>query len=208
MEGLAVPFEAITTGISNIFSGIGNILNYLNPFSDKFILKGVLDFLSNILSYINPFSDNFLLKGVLSFLSDMLSYINPFSDNFLGKKIISLLGDLLQYLFIPKEDHFTEIKTIIDEKFGFINQIKELAYSLFNVATTADDNTKIPPSFNITYKGVTVKIVDFSVIEPFRNTFHAIISAVLWVSYILRTFRRLPGIIGGFYVENDDGSIK
>lgn len=175
MEGLEIPFKTITTGISDIFNSIVSILSYLNPFDDNFILKDVINFLSNI-----------------------LSYINPFSDDFLGKKIISLLGDLLEYLFVPKEDHFSEIKTIIDEKFGFVNQITELVSMLTDFNRSSSTFSEVPPSFTITYMGVTVEIVDFSVIEPFRSTLHAIICACLWVPYLINLFRRIPAIIDGF----------
>lgn len=43
-----------------LFDFIINILDWLNPFSDNFILKKLWDFLKTIISYINPLDDNFL----------------------------------------------------------------------------------------------------------------------------------------------------
>lgn len=106
-DGIISPIKQIFEFLGKVLSGIPefftNILDYLNPFSDNFILKKIIDFLGLLVSYINPFSDNFILSDVIDFLGRLLSYINPFSDNFFGIKLIELLKNLLQTLFIPEE---------------------------------------------------------------------------------------------------------
>lgn len=77
--------------LKGVLEFLGNILDYINPFSDDFILKGVLDFLGSIINYINPFSENFILK-------DIISYINPFSDKFILKDVLEFLGNILDYI--------------------------------------------------------------------------------------------------------------
>lgn len=209
---MAIPFNAIAKGlefvgnvVNSIFTSLGDILDYINPLSDNFILKDVLDFLLELLSYINPFSDNFILIDVISFLSNILSYINPFNENFLGYKIIELFSNLLKYLFVPSQDHFSELEEIINSKFGIVNQVKELLDVLFNFNRTR--SVEQAPSFEITYMGTTVKIIDFSVLETFRGTFHAIVVFVLWGSYLLRLYKRLPGIIHGFDTSDSSNGV-
>lgn len=117
--------------LKGVISNIGSILEYINPFSDNFILKNIISGIANILSYINPFSDNFLLKGVMSSIVNILDYINPVSDNFLGKKIIDLLGNLLKRLFVPSDDYFSnlieEFKALLADKIPY-----EAYIQLFN----------------------------------------------------------------------------
>lgn len=108
MEGLAVPFNAIKEGLSSI-----------------------IEFFGTILDYLNPFSENFILLKLWNFLIDIISYINPFSDNFLGKKIVELFSDLLKFLFVPENNPFEDLKTKFDEKFAFVGQLKELVYKFF-----------------------------------------------------------------------------
>lgn len=190
------PFELLAQGVVGLFNTFSDVLNYLNPFSENFILKGVLDFLGNILSYINPFSDNFILKGVLEFLGNLVSYVNPFSENFLGRKLIELFSDLFKTLFIPKQDQFTEINNKFNEKFGFFEQVKELVVELFSFHSTASySENNSYPSWNITYQGTTVSIVDFSLFDKYRGTVHGIIIGTMYISFCWRLFRRLPGVI-------------
>lgn len=118
--------------LKGVIDVIGNILNYINPFSEDFLLKDVLDFLGNILSYINPFSENFILKDVIDFLGNILSYINPFSENFFGYTLIDLFGNLLNSLFVmtPEQEQAYEekensITDIIESKFGIFYFFQE-----------------------------------------------------------------------------------
>ena len=196
---MAIPFQGIAQGINlvgnvvnNICKSLDDIFNYINPLSDKFILKDVLTFFSNLLDHLNPFSENFILKDVLN----VLNYLNPFGVNFFGNKIIELFKKLFEDIFVPSYDHFSDFNQIFEEKFGFISQIKELVTQLFSFRDTVE--SEIPPSFNITYMGVTVSIIDFSILARFRTTLHAIICAVLWVPFLLRLLKRLPAIIDGF----------
>ena len=126
MEGLATPFEGIAQGIVTLGEHFSNVLSYLNPFSENFLLKDLLD-------WLNPTSENFILKKLWDFLTNIVSYLNPFHENFLGNKIAELIGNLLEDLFIPKQDHFGELNSKINEKFGFISQFKDLVYNFFGL---------------------------------------------------------------------------
>lgn len=198
---MEVPFNAIKEGIENIgkffqdlLNSIGSMLQWLNPFSDKFFLKGLLDFLGNALSYINPFDENFILKDVFKFLGDIISYINPFSENFFVYKLIELLQNLLEFLFVPKNNPFNELSSKFDTKFAFVNQIKDLFNSLLGFNNYGD---KVPV-FEMTWKGVTFAFIDFSMFLDYRLWLHGIILAIAWAIFIFKTYKKLPSIIGGF----------
>lgn len=198
---MEVPFNAIKESIENIgkffqdlLNSIGSMLQWLNPFSDKFFLKGLLDFLGNALSYINPFDENFILKDVFKFLGDIISYINPFSENFFVYKLIELLQNLLEFLFVPKNNPFNELSSKFDTKFAFVNQIKDLFNSLLGFNNYGD---KVPV-FEMTWKGVTFAFIDFSMFLDYRLWLHGIILAIAWAIFIFKTYKKLPSIIGGF----------
>lgn len=201
MEGLEVPFKAIQDGLDSIgkffedlLKNIGDMLSWLNPFSEDFFLKGLLDFLGNALSYINPFDENFILKDVFTFLGEIISYINPFSEKFFVYKLMELTQELLEFLFVPKTNPFDELWNKFNEKFPFINQIKDLANSLLGFNNYGDS----VPTFEMTWKGVTFAIIDFSLFLDYRLWLHGIILAISWFIFIRKTFNKLPGIIGGF----------
>lgn len=195
---LEVPFKAIQDGLNAIGQGIGKFLDWLNPFSEDFFLKGMFEFLGKALSYINPFDENFILKDVFSFLGEIISYINPFSENFFVYKLLELLWklliDLFNLLFVPAENPFDGLKVKFDEKFGFVNQIKDLFSGLLgfrNYGETA-------PSFNLSWKGVQFALIDFSMFLNYRLWLHGIILAIAWFVFIRKTFNKLPSIVGGF----------
>lgn len=171
MEGLAVPFNAIKEGLSSI-----------------------IEFFGTVLDYLNPFSDNFILLKLWNFLTDIVSYINPFSDNFLGKKIVELFSDLLKLLFIPENNPFEDLKSKFDEKFSFVGQIKVLINDLLGFNNYGE---KVP-EFNMTWSGVTFSLIDFSLFLNYRSWLHGIILAIAWFTFLFKTYKKLPSIIGGF----------
>ena len=170
--------DAITQGLS-----------YINPFHENFILK-------DLLNWLNPASEDFILKQLWEFLTNIVSYLNPFSENFFGLKLVEFIGDLLKDLFIPKEDHFTVLHNKLNSKLGFIGQLKELVFSLFPENSTYSNS--IPPNWTITYMGVTVEIIDWIAFEEYRGVFHGIIIFIMWASFLIRTYKRIPMIIYGY----------
>ena len=100
LEGLAVPFNAIKEGINSI-----------------------IEFFANLLDYLNPFSENFILLKLWNFLVEIISYINPFSENFFVYKLIELLSDLLKFLFVPENNPFDDLSSKFNEKFAFVEKL-------------------------------------------------------------------------------------
>ena len=152
--------------------------------------KNILDNVKQILTNIANLPKN-IANAIYNFFSDLLSGIITGLIN-LKDGIIQGLKDL----FIPSDNAFTDIKDIVNEKFGFISQIKELVSAFVNYSF-ADSDT--PPEFNINYKGKEISIIDWSLYAPYRMTVHFIIIAISYLSFIIRLYKRLPGYIGGFY---------
>ena len=129
----------------------------------------------------------------MDFLLNITSYLNPFHENFFGNTLKNLFSTLLQNLFIPSTNPFEDLALKINEKFGFINQIKEF---ITNFLGFKDFGTE-PPVFEINYKGTKLKIIDFSIFLQYRTFLHSIILAIAWTLFIFRLYKRIPNIIGG-----------
>lgn len=87
MEGLAVPFRAIKEGIESLLNFLGDILDYLNPFSEKFFVYKLIELLGDLLKWLfipenNPFSelsDKFNQK--FAFIDQIKSFANSLFGN-------------------------------------------------------------------------------------------------------------------------------
>ena len=179
-------FDSLFKGLELVKDAITQGLSYINPFDENFILKGLLN-------WLNPLSEDFILLKLWEFLTDIVSYLNPFHENFLGRKIVELIGNLLSDLFVPEDDIFGNLQENIRNKFYFTTQIQEIFESLLSDFDYGDS----VPSFNITYYGKTVNIIDFSPYLEYRSWLHAIILGISWFVFIRKTFYKIPGIIGG-----------
>lgn len=179
------------------------IIDYLNPFSENFILKSVIDFLGNIISYINPFSENFLLKGVLDFLSNIISYINPFSDNFLGKKIVEMIGDLLTKLFVPSEDKILALKNVVSEKFAFIDSIKIAINSLENMFNNVGSFPKYTIDIDSKYYKGELTVIDLEWYSQYKPYGDIVITAFAYLFFLFRLSADLPNILSGVGTVSD-----
>ena len=156
----------------------------------------MLEFLGNILDYINPFSDNFILKGVLNFLGNILDYINPFSDNFFGHKLLDLLGDLLQSLFIPSDERLTAISNTVTSKFAFIDSIKEGVNAIKNMLNNLGNSPTLETTqIESKYYSGKLTVIDMSWYAPFKPYGDLVITGFVYISFIWRLFITLPNII-------------
>lgn len=111
---------------SSILKFLGDIVSYINPLHENFILKGVLSFLGDIITYINPLHENFFLNGIFDFFGDLISYINPFSENF-----------FLKVAFVPSDDFFpNEIEKLIRRNESLFNTFGHVTDSLKRIFET------------------------------------------------------------------------
>lgn len=185
---MANPLSLITQGIK----GLADLLSYINPTNDNFILKDVL-------SWLNPFSDNFILKGVIEFLGNMLSYINPLSDNFFGKKLVDLFSDLLKLLFIPSQERLEAFPNLVSSKFAFIDSIKYAVNSIKDVLNSTGNApiVTVPVgSTQFTDEG-EIEVINLNWYKPFKPYGDLIITAFAYAFFGWRIFVAIPGMING-----------
>lgn len=161
------------------------------------MLKGVIE-------YINPFSDKFLLKGVLEFLGNIISYINPFSDNFLGKKIIELLGDLLTKLFVPSEEKILALQNVFSEKLSFIDSIKIAINSIKNMYENVNALPKFTIDINSKFYTGELTIIDLSWYAQYKTYGDLVITGFAYLFFIWRLWCRLPSILHGVGSVGED----
>jgi len=100
----------------------------------------------------------------------------------------------LKGLFVPSLDCFTELHEKFSLKFGFVSDIKDIFDRLF---TYSDFGIEEYPTFNITYSGSTVSIIDFSAFNPYRQFFHTIVIFLCWIPFLLRQYKKIPNFING-----------
>ncbi len=116
--------------------------------------------------------------------------------------IANSIIDGFKALFIPDENvikgQTSALNTTISEKFGIIDQTRQLLDIVFNPNSNMRMTAESSP-FTITAWGSDpIEIIDFSLFYQFKEQIHSIIVAVAWGLYIIKLYRSIPGIIGGF----------
>ena len=108
--------------------------------------------------------------------------------------ILNGLSSILEFLFVPEHNPFEDLSTKINSKFGFVSQIGQLISNLLGFNNYGNS----VPNFEITYYNTSVSIIDFSIFLQYRDWIHGIILAIAWTIFILKTYKKLPNIIGGY----------
>lgn len=198
---------------SDLFNKIGNIPNAIGEVIST-IFSPLFDFLGNLLDWLNPFSENFILVKLWNFLTDILSYINPFSDNFLGKKIVSLIGDLLISLFVPENNYFTDkidgLKASLNDRIPYQQYLDDLE-SLKNVnsARSSEDISTYVSLNNYAISDKLVinmnKFIDFSIFNKYKSTWFVWVRVVVYLLLLLYNINEFTKTLRGVGVINSAG---
>lgn len=132
--------------------------------------------------------------GIVNKLGEVKDFIVSIPDT---------LVDIGTSLWIPDEDFFTElyggIYDDLKEKIPIVDQVEGIAMSFYDVISNADDT---PPTFDITYKGQTMSIIDLSMYAEYRSFIHAIILCIAYYLFAIKIIKRLPTFLGGFSSDN------
>ena len=144
-----------------------------------------MSFLGGILDYLNPFSDNFILKLIIQGIGNILSYINPFSDNFFGKKLVELFGDLLEFLFVPSEERITAIQNTVSSKFAFVDSIKTAVNSIQDMINNVGNSPKFTLNLKATKytQASNYVILDLSWYAPYKAYGDLILTGFIYVFF-------------------------
>ena len=96
----------------------------------------------------------------------------------------------LKSLFIPERNIFQDIVYKFSDKFPIVGQISNLIANLYNIG-------EVEPVFSFTYKNMELKVIDFSSFADYMPLIKNFTGAFLFLSFLVREIRILPGIIRG-----------
>lgn len=166
---------------------------------------------ANILNYINPFSENFILKNVINFLSDILSYINPFSQNFFVYKLIELLGNMLKWLFVPDDNffssHFGEIKETLQNKLGYQGYI-DIFSSLEDISENGATTVNLK-GYKIGNLNIDVnKFINFNSILKYKDTWYSWVRAFMFIGLLIYNINQVYKLIRGTNLADSQKTIS
>ena len=156
--------------------------------------KNILENVKNMFVSIVNLPDK-IFGSFSSVLTDIFSVIGLVKDAILllPDTIKNAFSDLLKTLFVPSNNNsLTEIKEILETKFGFYSQFVNLGKTLVN--STFGET---PKAFTFTLYGHEWKIIDWSYFAPYRVYIRTITIIVNYYWFVQRTIKKLPGVIGG-----------
>ena len=194
------------SGLSNTFSGISStITSFFQP-----VVTGI----GNIINWLNPLSDDFILKRVITFLGNLVDYINPLSNNFFGRKLVELIGNLLTSLFIPSNDYFqtkfNSIKTAFSQRLSYQSYV-----DLFESSKNVDPDESISidmSNYQVGDNTLSVNnFIDFSVFDTYKPVYYGFIRGFTFIFLVIYVINHLYKIIRGeslFNAISDKGGIN
>lgn len=206
-------FDNIGSGISSLGTSIGGFFtnlwdNHLKGAFDSIgtWFSSIGASFSSLLDYINPFSDKFFLKTLFGWVQNIFNFLNPFdTEHFWGYKFIDMLKSALNFLFVPSDDSINSLVNIVKEKFAFVDSIK-IAINSFKDIINNINNT---PSLSITLgstkytSNTDVKVIDMSWYVPFKHYGDIIITGFSYAFFLWRLYVHAPSIISGVNTFND-----
>ena len=143
-------------------------------------------------------------EGLLSGIQDILDALAGWFDSLI-QAVLGIPDKIKEFLieiFVPSEDYLSEKVNHVRSKFGFAESILATVHL---VAASITGSGSEPPVIYVelgnaesSYDyGGTVAILDMSWYSTYKPTVDKILSAFLWICFIWKIFKQLPGIIGG-----------
>ncbi|MDE6672439.1 MAG: hypothetical protein K2K16_09605 [Ruminococcus sp.] len=188
----------IKNNVSSIRSDLHNLSSGFSPdiFFTNISLK-IDSLIDDIKLSIGRLFDDISVKldsldfsGIIRAINAVEMAVNNLPDS---------IEEILKYLFIPTTNQPEELMKIINEHFGFINQIVEIGDAIFNEDNFDDDM----PEYTIVidsdlFGHFEADIIDFSIIPyDYIYWFKKLVSGITCYFFILRVRKRLPDIING-----------
>ena len=140
-----------------------------------------------------------IFSGITNWFSGVLEIlVTPFTliaDGLAGlweevKVLPDTIKEVLKTLFIPTINIIPLIYGKFADKFPIINQVVDLFSSLYNLGTDE-------PVFKITYNGMTLKIIDFTMFSGYLPLIRNFTGIFLLLSFLTREVRKLPRLLRG-----------
>ena len=153
---------------------------------------------SYFLSDYDTWYDN-IFSGITNWFSGVLEVLSiPFTaiaDGLAGLweevgNLADTIKEDLKSLFIPSVNIVPLIFNKFADKFPIINQVVDLFSSLYNIGTDE-------PIFKITYNGMTLKIIDFTMFSGYLPLIRNFTGVFLLLSFLTREVKKLPRLLRG-----------
>jgi len=194
----------VTTWLSNIFSkltdGFSDMVNKITSgFSDlatqftenvRSITNKVIELGNKIDTALTNLKNN-LRDWIVNIRNDITSFMTTVNKLFYDLK--DFLEEKINYLFVPTfsfNDKVSEWKDELNDKFPFIDSLKEMVGRITNFK-----ETETAPKFEIEIYGTRVGIIDFSAYALVRKFIQGIILFVSWYTFLRRMYHSIPGFI-------------
>lgn len=188
-------YDSLTERLTHVGNTIANGFNTL---FDQ-MRERISALQSAIINKFEEFKRHF--DGIMQQVQLVIGKVVDGVDNF-RLRVISIYDDFkvkaiekIEYYFVPTfsmQEQVEAWKDLIMQKFSGIEQISVIFSELFKMSETDE-----PPSFPITYKGVTVGLIDFRPYDEYRSFVHALILGFAWFSFLRRMYYSIPDFIMG-----------
>ena len=167
--------------------------------------------MSNIISFINPFSEDFILKDFFEGFGNLLDWLNPFSESFFVYKLIELLGNLLEWLFVPDDNYFNNnidnLKSSLGEKIPYEDYIDMFG----DIENVEGGNTS-----NINLNGYIVagkqfglnNFINFSWILQYKETWYSWARGIVFILLIIYNINQIMKLFRGYSVGDGNSRIN
>lgn len=186
---------------------------------------GVIDQIKSMVNYVVTIKDNLLnlgstlanalsgaVFGAISSAFENIPILAEIRDNVasfvtgvlnLPQLVANKFQELFTLLFVPGPDYFDNIKVKFQEKFTFVQSIKNVATIIYEFFRDTDF-TK-PPVITVHLSqakgslnfGESAKILDMSWYAPYKPSVDVIISSIMLVAFGFRMYFRLHTVITG-----------
>lgn len=151
-------------------------------------------------------------KGILGAVKDIFNSIASLPEKIAGA-ISGFFTDLkdgllegIKFLFVPSDNLFDDLVELVKSKFGFVFQVFEIADFILtlNVIDTPPDLSFIFPEdyqgnsrFVSFLSGIDFELIDWSVVEPYRQFIRGLIMGIAWYFFIKKLPARVTNAING-----------
>lgn len=156
----------------------------------------LLDKIGHILDYINPASDKFFLKSVLDLLLNLIDVIVGFIDG-LFNFLWNLIVNVFEFLFVPNQERFVAIGETVSSKFGFVDVIKNSVNSLKNSFNNIENSPSLSIDVNSRYYTGSLVSINMSWYAQFKPFVDTVITGFCYLFFLWRLFVGVPNIING-----------
>lgn len=196
----------VKSGFQNVYD---NFSNFFSPYLESFkngiesLVSGVTTFKDSVLDKVSEFKDS-----VTSFQNKVSSIVDDFLDLGTYNGSFSILN-VIRRLIIPDDlsvfkDNWLSLLDTLEYTYGteilnYINQLK----NLYNASTTNLVPEFIVPAFTIGGAQIPETVISFAIFVPFMPYLHSVMSAFMWLAFILFIIKDFPNFLSGFFSTAD-----